>query len=41
MTKGQPSLLTGFNISHPQVVVVNERDESGVTGTDLGVHANP
>lgn len=41
MAERQPSFLPGFDISQPQVTVVDECDEVRVTGTDLGVHANP
>lgn len=41
MTKGQPPFLSGVDIRHPQVVGVDEGDETGLPGTDLGVHANP
>lgn len=41
VTEGQPLLLTRLNVGHPQVTVVDEGEEGGVGGADLGVHPGP
>lgn len=38
VAEGESLLFPRFNISHPNVIVVDEPDEAGVTGADLGVH---
>lgn len=39
MAEGEPPLFTRLNAGHPNVAVVDEADEVGVPGADLGVHA--
>lgn len=41
MAEGEPPLFTRLNAGHPDVIVVDEADEIGVSGTNLRVHACP
>lgn len=41
MTESKSALLSSFDIRHPQVVIIYEGNKTGITGRDLGVHANP
>lgn len=38
VAEGQPLLLARLDVGHPQVAVVDEGEEGGVSGADLGVH---
>lgn len=38
VAEGESLLFPSLNTSHPNVIVVDEPDEAGVTGADLGVH---
>lgn len=38
VAEGESLLFPRLNTSHPNVIVVDEPDEAGVTGADLGVH---
>lgn len=41
MTVSESSLLCRLDVAHPQVIIIDEGDERGVTGRDLRVHACP
>lgn len=41
MTESKSALLSSFDVCHPQVVIIYEGNETGITRRDLGVHANP
>lgn len=41
MTESKSSLISSFDIRHPQVVIIYEGNETGITRWNLGVHANP
>lgn len=38
VAEGESLLFPRLNTSHPNVIVVDEPNEAGVTGADLGVH---
>lgn len=37
----EPPFLAGLDVGDPQVVIVDEGYEVGISRTDLGVHARP
>lgn len=39
MAEGESPLFSCLDTRHPNVVVINEANEVGVPGADLGVHA--
>lgn len=41
VAKSESPFLAGLDVGDPQVVIVDEGYEVGVSGTDLGVHARP
>lgn len=41
MAVSEPPFLASLNVGDPQVVIVDEGHEVGVSGADLGVHAGP
>ena len=41
VAESESPFLSSLNVGNPQVVVVDEGYEVGVSGADLGVHAGP
>lgn len=41
MTVREAPLLRRLDVAHPQVIIIDEGNERGVTGRDLRVHACP
>lgn len=41
MAEREPPFLAGLDVGDPQVVIVDEGYEVGISRTDLGVHTRP